>query len=61
MREPLNYSIVLRKGSHRVLRSPRYPQLVFSYHESRTVAPGAVRKILVSDAGLDEDFARGLV
>ncbi len=61
LRAPLKYEIVRQKGSHRILRSADYPQLLFSYHDGRTVAPGAVRKILVHDVGLDEDTARALL
>jgi len=32
LREPLVYSIVRQSGSHRFLRSPGRPQILFSYH-----------------------------
>lgn len=60
-REPLGYEIVSQRGSHRKLESRNgYPPLMFSYHDKATVPPGVVRKILVVDAGLDEDDAAGL-
>jgi predicted RNA binding protein YcfA (HicA-like mRNA interferase family) len=61
-REPLAYEVVRQKGSHRTMRSPNgYGQLLFSYHEGATVPPGAVRKIMVKDVGLDEETALGLL
>lgn len=61
LREPLNYQIVRQKGSHRILRSPGRPQVLFSFHSGVTVPPGVVRKILVQTVGLDENEALGLL
>lgn len=61
VREPLNYGIVRRKGSHRILRAPGRPQVLFSYHDGVTVAPGAVRKLLTETVGLGVDEALGLL
>ena len=61
MREPLNYRVVRQTGSHRTLRAPGRPAVVFAAHDKATLAPGLVRKILVRDVGLDEDAARRLL
>jgi predicted RNA binding protein YcfA (HicA-like mRNA interferase family) len=61
MNEPLGYSIARQKGSHRVLRAPDMPQLLFSYHDGATVPPGVVRKYLVKIIGLSEDDALALL
>jgi predicted RNA binding protein YcfA (HicA-like mRNA interferase family) len=61
LREPLAYSIVRQNGSHRFLRSPGRPQILFSYHGGVTVPPGVVRKILVGTVGLSEDEALGML
>lgn len=60
-RDPLCYVIERQEGSHRHLTSPRYPRLLFSFHDSVTVAPGLVRKILVKDVGLTVDEALRLL
>jgi predicted RNA binding protein YcfA (HicA-like mRNA interferase family) len=60
-REPLSYEVVRQKGSHRQLRSPNYPPLTFSFHDSATIPPGLVRKILTRDVGLSEKEARKLL
>lgn len=61
LRNPLNYEIVRQNGSHRILRSPDRPQLLFSYHEGATVPPGVVRKILVRIIGLGDEDALSLL
>jgi predicted RNA binding protein YcfA (HicA-like mRNA interferase family) len=62
LREPLAYAIVRQKGSHRKLCSARgFPDIGFSFHDSVTIPPGVVRKILVADVGLSEAAARALV
>ncbi len=61
MREPLAYVIVRQNGSHRVLRAPDLPLVLFSYHDGATVPPGVVRKILVRTVGLSEDEALSLL
>ncbi len=61
MREPLNYRIVRQRGSHRRLVAPGRPPLTFAWHDGATVAPGAVRKLLVRDVGLDERSALDLL
>jgi predicted RNA binding protein YcfA (HicA-like mRNA interferase family) len=35
-REPLSYQVARQTGSHRVLRAPGRPQLLFSYHDRGT-------------------------
>lgn len=61
MRQPLGYSIVRQRGSHRRLESPGRPPILFSYHEGATVPPGVVRKVLMKDAQLEEAEALRLV
>ncbi|MDQ3725473.1 MAG: type II toxin-antitoxin system HicA family toxin [Actinomycetota bacterium] len=60
-RKPLNYRVVRQTGSHRRLRSPDYPPVTFAFHDSVTIPPWTVRKILIGDVGLGEDEARKLL
>lgn len=61
-RKPLEYVVIRQAGSHRTLESPNgYPRLGFAFHDGATVPPGAVRKILTRDVGLDEQTALGLL
>lgn len=61
-RKPLDYEIVRRRGSHRRLESRSgYPPPTFAFHDSTTIPPGLVRKILERDVGLTEDEARALL
>ena len=47
MNEPLNYRVTRQRGSHRTLTSDNHPQLLFSYHDSKELAPYEVRKLLL--------------
>lgn len=38
-----------------------YPSLTFSFHDSATIPPGLVRKILIKDVGLTEEEALKLL
>lgn len=60
-REPLNYEVVRQKGSHRRLEAPGRPSFTFAFHDSATINPSLVRKILTKDIGLAEDEARKLL
>jgi predicted RNA binding protein YcfA (HicA-like mRNA interferase family) len=60
MREPLNYRVVRQTGSHRVLRAPGRPKIVFAFH-SRELKPREVRHVLVREAGLAEADALDLL
>lgn len=51
---PLNYHVERQNGSHKRLMSEKFPPLTFSYHNSHSIPPGAVRKILTVDVGLSE-------
>ncbi len=52
-RRPLEYYVHAQQGSHRKMRSSAgFPQLTFAFHDSQTISPGLVRKILVNDVGL---------
>lgn len=61
MREPLNYRVVRQTGSHRTLRAPGRPRVLFAAHDRDTIPPGLLRTILVRDVGLDERAARDLL
>lgn len=61
MREPLNYRIVRQRGSHRTLAAPGRPRILFAFHDSRDLAPGHVRDVLVKQAGLEEEEALDLL
>lgn len=56
-RPPLNYEVVRQRGSHRSLRASGRPPLTFSFAGGDDVPGGLVRKILVDQAGLDEQQA----
>ena len=60
-REPLGYSVDRQQGSHATLKSARYPELHFAFHDGQTLAPGLVKKVLVKDVGLAEDVALALI
>lgn len=60
-RPPLGYSIVRQKGSHRTLRASGRSQITFAFHDSQTLPPGLVRKVLVDEAGLSESDALELL
>lgn len=57
----LQYTIKSQRGSHRKMESPRYPPILFSYHDGADVSPGAVRKILTKDVGLSDEDARRIL
>ncbi len=58
MSSPLNYEEVRRSGSHRRLKAAGRPTLTWAYHDSRTLSPLEVRRVLVGQVGLAE--AEGL-
>lgn len=60
-REPLAYEVVRQNGSHRRLKSPRYPPLTYAFHDNATLPGGLVRKILTEDVGLANAEARWLL
>ena len=47
MRKPLNYHIIRTHGSHRILFSEKYPQLLYSYHDSIELSGHQVQKVLL--------------
>lgn len=53
----IGYETVRQSGSHRRMVCDGRPPLTFSYHDSQTIPPGVVKKILVSDVGMAEDEA----
>jgi predicted RNA binding protein YcfA (HicA-like mRNA interferase family) len=61
MREPLNYRIVRRTGSHRTLKAPGRPTIVFGFHDRDEVWPVRVRDVLVKQVGLEEAEALDLL
>jgi predicted RNA binding protein YcfA (HicA-like mRNA interferase family) len=60
-RQPLNYRVVRKRGSHRRLQARGRPSLIFAFHDKATIPAGLVRKILIQDVGLAEDEARKLL
>ena len=61
MRAPLGYGIRRQRGSHRILVAPGRPRILFAFHDRQTIPPAIVRKILVSDVGLEEEEALDLL
>jgi len=61
MREPLNYRVVRQTGSHRILRAPRHPRILFAFHDRQTVRSYTVRDILCRQVGLEPERARELL
>lgn len=60
-REPLNYTLSRRAGSHRRLKAEGRPPITWAYHDSHTLSPGELRRVLVQQVGLEEDEALRLV
>lgn len=56
-RKPLGYRIIRQTGSHRRLESDGRPPISFAWHDSATVPPNAIKKLLVSKIGLTEEEA----
>jgi predicted RNA binding protein YcfA (HicA-like mRNA interferase family) len=61
MREPLNYRVVRQSGSHRTLRAPGRPSILFAWHDPVEIKPREVRKVLVEEVGLAESDALDLL
>ncbi len=61
MSEPLGYVEVRRSGSHRRLKVDGRPTLTWAFHDSRTLSPVEVRRVLVNQVGLAEDEALKLL
>ncbi|HYQ76150.1 type II toxin-antitoxin system HicA family toxin [Cellulomonas sp.] len=57
----LGYVTVRSTGSHRTMRAPGWPQLVFAFHDGDTVGGHLVRNVLVKQVGLSDDEAREVV
>lgn len=61
-RAPLNYRAARSPGgSHRTLTAPGRPDLLWSFHDGQTLAPGLVRKILKRDVGLTDEEIRAIL
>ena len=62
-RAPLNYRVVRRTGSHRLLVSWARPAnpVTFAFHDKATLPPRAVRAILMDTVGLSEEEALNLL
>lgn len=61
MSEPLGYVEARRSGSHRRLKADGRPSLTWAFHDSRTLSPAEVRRVLVNQVGLAEDEAMKLL
>lgn len=58
----LGYYLHSQRGSHQKMRSrDGFPPLLFAFHATVELPPGLVRKILVTDIGLDEARALALL
>lgn len=60
-RGPLYYTIKRQRGSHKHFASENYPDVLFSYHDGKSLAPGELRKLLVGIVGLSEEDALRLI
>jgi len=61
MREPLGYRVVRQSGSHRTLRAPGRPRVLFAFHDRQTVRSHTVRDILCRQVGFEAEHARELL
>ena len=52
MRKPLSYYIVRTHGSPRILSSEKYPQLLYSFHDSIELSGHQVQRVLLIEVGL---------
>ena len=57
----LDYQVIRQTGSHRTMKAPGRRTLHLAFHESQSIPPGLVRKILVKDVGLSVDDAKALL
>lgn len=57
----LGYRVHDQTGSHKKLRAPGRPQLIFAFHDRQTLPPGLVRHILVQQVGLSKEDAEALL
>ncbi|GIG61413.1 hypothetical protein Lfu02_57850 [Longispora fulva] len=55
--QKLGYVITRQNGSHRYLQAEGHGVIIFAFHDSATIAPHIVRKILIRDVGLTIDEA----
>ncbi|WP_139200602.1 type II toxin-antitoxin system HicA family toxin [Curtobacterium sp. MMLR14_010] len=53
----LGYTVARQSGSHRRMKCEGRPPLTFAFHDSASLPPGLVKKVLMQDAGLSEDQA----
>ena len=60
-RFPLCYKIHRQRGSHRILKSPSYPDLRIGYHDTAEVSSSFVRNLLMKEVGLSEKMAREII
>jgi predicted RNA binding protein YcfA (HicA-like mRNA interferase family) len=60
-RFPLCYKIHRQRGSHRILKSPSYPDLRIGYHDTAEVSGSFVRNLLMKEVGLSEKMAREII
>ncbi len=47
-----DYEIVRQRGSHRTLRSPRFPRIIYSYHDDKELSSGELRTLFCNTIGL---------
>jgi len=57
----LGYEVARQKGSHRTLRAPGRPQILFAFHNGESVRPHLVHAVLCKQVGLDVDEALALL
>jgi len=60
-RSPLCYKIVRQRGSHRTLKSKKYPDIRVGYHDSDEVSGRYIRDLLIKRVGLTESMAREVI
>lgn len=53
----LGYSVARQTGSHRTMKSPGRPSLIFAFHDGDTLGPNMIWTILKRDAKLSDSEA----
>jgi predicted RNA binding protein YcfA (HicA-like mRNA interferase family) len=61
LQREFGYTVVRRSGSHRILKAPDRPRIIFAFHDKDEVGPSLLRDILVKQVGLSLEEAKEVV